>query len=161
MYTDRGCTSATIEARAVPNPAEPESVQTRDNHTRVDPIYHYVLLLLLLTTLTLSIAVAFRRHDLLSYALLAAAFALLITAAKARSYALRVQDRVIRLEERLRLMTILPSLLHHRIAELTPAQLIALRFASDAELMALTARTMDEHLSSTEIQTWRPDHLRV
>jgi len=139
--------------------------QTFKNHVRFDPAFHYVLTVFLLTALTLSIVLTFRRHDLLSFALLSIAFALLITAAKARSYALKVQDRVIRLEERLRLMTILPPLLHHRIAELDESQLVALRFAGDKELMALTARVMEEKLNAKQIkaaiQEWRADYFRV
>jgi uncharacterized membrane protein len=139
--------------------------QTYKNHVRFDPAFHYVLTILLLAALTLSIVLTFRRHDLLSFALLSISFALLITAAKARSYALKVQDRVIRLEERLRLMTILPPLLHHRIAELDESQLVALRFAGDKELMALTARVMEEKLNAKQIkaaiQEWRADYFRV
>ena len=139
--------------------------QTLKNHARFDPAYHLVLTLLLLSALTIAIMLAFRRHDLLSYAFLATVFALLITAAKARSYALKAQDRVIRLEERIRLMTILPPLLHHRIADLNESQLIALRFASDKELMALTARTLEENLDARQIKAaitdWRPDYFRV
>jgi hypothetical protein len=139
--------------------------QTLKNHIRFDPAYHFVLTFLLLAALTLSIVLVFRRHDLSSFALLAVSFALLITAAKTRTYAMKVQDRVIRLEERLRLMTILPPLLHHRIAELDESQLVALRFAGDKELMALTARVMEEKLNAKQIkaaiQEWRPDYLRV
>jgi hypothetical protein len=144
--------------------AEPRP-QTLKNHARFDPGFHFLLVGLLLVTLTLSIVLVVKRHDLVSYALLAGGLALLVTATKARMYALKAQDRVIRLEERLRLMTILPPLLHHRIAELDESQLIALRFASDKELMALTARTLEEKLEAKQIKAaiveWRPDYFRI
>jgi hypothetical protein len=95
--------------------------------------------------------------------LLATAF--LILAFKVRLYALKVQDRVIRLEEQLRLMRLLPEPLRSRIPELTVGQLCGLRFASDAELPKLAERAMNEKLSRADIkksiQTWRPDYWRV
>lgn len=83
-----------------------------------------------------------------------------------RSNAIVVQDRVIRLEERLRLERLLPEQLRPRIGELSLGQLVALRFASDDELAELTSLVLDEGLTGrTEIKkrirTWRPDHLRV
>ena len=139
--------------------------QTVANHVRLDPFYHYVLAALLLTILYGACVMVYRLHDLLSFTMLASTLAFCILAYKTRTYALKVQDRVIRLEERLRLMTILPPLLHHRIAELTASQLIALRFASDHELMALTARVLDEKLDGRQIKAaiveWRPDDFRV
>jgi hypothetical protein len=84
---------------------------------------------------------------------------------KVRLYALRVQDRVIRLEERLRLSQLLPESTRARIGELSEGQIIALRFASDVEVPGLVQQTLDGKWDQKQIKSaikdWRPDYLRV
>ena len=91
--------------------------------------------------------------------------ALLVLADALRSWATHLQDRVIRVEERIRLAAILPEPLRSRIAELSDSQIVGLRFASDAELPALFQRAIDERLSRSDIKKaitdWRPDYSRV
>ncbi|GAC1702590.1 MAG: hypothetical protein NVS9B4_08300 [Candidatus Acidiferrum sp.] len=77
-----------------------------------------------------------------------------------------MQDRVIRLEERLRCQRLLPPGLQPRIGELTEGQLVALRFASDEELPGLTQRVMDEKIVGRAaikklVKNWKADHLRA
>jgi hypothetical protein len=84
----------------------------------------------------------------------------------ARMFPLRVQDRIIRLEMSLRLASVLPADLRARIGSLRPGQLVALRFASDAELPGLVGQVLDENLNDRReikrrIRAWQPDHLRV
>ena len=92
--------------------------------------------------------------------------ALIFLALYARIFALTVQDRVIRLEMRLRLRELLPASMHSRIGEFTKGQLVALRFASDAELPALAAtvlndRMVDQKTIKRMVREWQADHLRA
>jgi hypothetical protein len=139
--------------------------QTYANHARTDPWYHYFLVPVLLITFGATIAHLVRHPHLGSAWHVVLAFALIVLAVKARTYALKAQDRVIRLEERLRLATLLPEPLRGRIGELEIRQLIALRFASDAETPALVERTLTEKLTAKQIkqaiQNWRADNFRV
>jgi hypothetical protein len=94
------------------------------------------------------------------------AVALVRLALYARGFALRVQDRVIRLEMRLRLHELLPADLRPRIAEFSMPQLIAMRFAGDEELPALAAAVLNDRITDTTrikkmITTWRADDLRA
>jgi hypothetical protein len=94
------------------------------------------------------------------------AAALMVLVFQARLFALAVQDRVIRLEERLRYARALPADLQARTGELTIGQIVALRFASDAELPALARKVLDEKVTERKaikqlIKQWRPDYLRA
>lgn len=140
--------------------------QTYANHARTVTGYHRIAfpLLALYTFWTIYRAVTAFSIDTLMTMLMA--IALLLVTFYTRSFALRVQDRVIRLEMRMRLREILPSAMHARIPELTPAQLVALRFASDAELPALCAKVLDERISNGKaikllIREWQGDYLRA
>jgi hypothetical protein len=141
------------------------SRQSYANHARFDPSFHFFLLPLGLAAIVLSIIVLVRAPGIASALGVVLAIGLVMIAGKTRGYALKVQDRVIRLEERLRLSMLLPEAAKPRIAELTESQLIALRFASDAELPALAMRALNEGLTNkqikTSIQNWRPDYFRV
>jgi len=94
------------------------------------------------------------------------AAALLVLAFHARLFALAVQDRVIRLEEHLRYERVLPEELRRRADELTTNQFVSLRFASDAELLQLMRKVLDDKLNDRKaikqlIRNWRPDYLRA
>jgi hypothetical protein len=139
--------------------------QSYANHTRFDPPFHFVLLPLALAAIVLSIIALVQRPSLRSALWVVLAIGLAMAATRARIYALKVQDRVIRLEERLRLAMLLPEAARPRIPELTESQLVALRFASDAELPALAMRALNEGLTNKQIkssiQSWRADYFRV
>src|SRR5881628_1230289 len=115
--------------------------QTFANHTRLDPPFHFFVIPVAAVTFFVMIWNAFQKSfSFTSIWVVVAALAGLVAAFKIRLYALRVQDRVIRLEERLRLAMALPEPLRARTVELTEGQLIALRFASDAELPGLVEK---------------------
>jgi len=143
-----------------------ERVQTYTNHSRLLPPFHFFVLPVLLLNFLNEARKAWR------YPSEGAAFAAVVAAALltlgflARTQALAVQDRVIRLEMRLRLRQVLPPELHARINDLTPRQLVALRFASDAELPELVREVLDGKLRSSKeiklrVKTWQSDFLRA
>ena len=139
--------------------------QNLDNHVRIVRGYITALILLLINLIwTIARLAARPSWEAGETALLAVA--LFLIAGYARRFALTVQDRVIRLEMRLRLQEVLPPEMRPRIAELSLAQMIALRFASNAELPALTAKVLDEGYRSKPaikalIRDWQPDELRA
>jgi len=146
--------------------------QSYAHHTRWDPLFHFFLLPVFVLGLIMSLIHFFAhfahsdfRDNFHAGLLILLALALLILVFKTRLYSLKVQDRVIRLEERLRLTQLMPEPLRSRIPELTEDQLCGLRFASDGEVVKLAERAMNEKLSRADIkkaiQTWRPDNWRV
>lgn len=144
--------------------------QSFRNHRRFVPLFHFVVGPILLVNFLWACYRLFRGmpyqpvFDRLLDMLVA--LALVAVFFFARIFALTVQDRVIRLEERLRLASLLPDDLRPRIPELTRSQLVALRFASDEELPALTRQVLDQRMRNPneikqQIRSWRGDHLRV
>ena len=139
-----------------------DHAQDYAHHRRFDPWYHFVAFALVLLALVLALVRLFRHGAVFP---LVVALVLAILYLKVRTYALRVQDRLIRLEERLRMQALLDEPLRARIGELRLGQFVALRFASDAELPARVAEALQEGLGADQIkrriQVWRPDTFRV
>ena len=139
--------------------------QSFASHAKFDPPFHFFVLPVFLINLLVVGYQLFRHPGSWGTWLLLLSLAFLVFAGRTRSYATHLQDRVIRLEERLRLAALLPESLRSRIGELTDSQLVGLRFASDAELPALVQRALDEKLSRSDIKKavtdWRPDYSRV
>jgi len=139
--------------------------QNYANHRRFVPLYHFVLFGILVVNLLWCVLGAARAFSLASAWGVVMALALLVMFFYMRLFPLTVQDRVIRLEMRLRLKEILPGELRGRIGELTPSQLIGLRFASDAELPELVREVLTNDIGEREVikrkvRDWQADHLR-
>jgi hypothetical protein len=145
--------------------AAPQNLQ---NHTRFNPPFHFFVLPMLLLNFIFSIYATIHawpsyQHTHLWWIAMSVVF--FVMAGLGREAALRAQDRIIRLEERLRLTALLPAEDRAHISELSIKQLIALRFASDAEIPALVRKTLTQNLEPKAIKqsivTWRADYHRV
>jgi hypothetical protein len=139
--------------------------QSFKSHTMYDPLFHFFLAPVGLILLILSIVDVVRNPSWMTgvhVLVIAWLFALVF---KTRVYSLKVQDRLIRLEERLRLAAILPPALQPRIGELSVDQLIGLRFACDSELPGLVEKALGGNWNRKQIKeaikTWKPDTWRV
>ena len=139
--------------------------QSYSNHTRLDPLFHFFILPVFAINAIAFIVQLVRYPSFGEVWLVILCIAALLAVLKARLYALHAQDRIIRLEQRLRLATVLPERLRTRISELEPGQLIGLRFAGDAELPALVERALNEKLVCKQIKqavtNWQPDYFRI
>ncbi len=142
--------------------------QNLKNHTRLHSPFHLFVLPMLLLNFIFSIYATIHHwpaHWVLHLWWIVMAIVFFIMAVLSRTAALTVQDRVIRLEERLRLAALLPAEDRAHIDELSIKQLIALRFASDAELPALVRKTLTQNLEPKAIKqsivNWRGDYHRV
>lgn len=135
------------------------------NHAKWDPIFHFVLAPVLLVNLGLAVRHMWAYPAYTTVLAVVMAVALFLMLLKIRMNALKVQDRLIRLEERLRMKEILTPELYQQSLLLSEKQVVALRFASDGELATLVKRAVDEKLDSKQIkqqiQHWRPDYFRV
>jgi hypothetical protein len=141
--------------------------QNLANHGKFLPPFHFfvvpVLTINLIYSLYWSGKMGFAPRGILQVLVVAA---LAVGFLSARMMALKVQDRVIRLEERLRYERVLPPELKPRIGEFTVSQLVALRFACDAELPALARKVPDDKICERKaikqmVKTWKPDYLRA
>jgi hypothetical protein len=147
-----------------------EQKQSFGNHAKIDPPFHYFLVPVALINVIV-VAVLLVRSILNGGGWISGTWVLILSlvlvviVARMRAYATQLQDRVIRLEERMRLGALLQEPLRSRIGELSDSQLIGLRFASDGELPALVQRALDERLDRAQIKkavtNWRPDYSRV
>jgi hypothetical protein len=140
--------------------------QTYANHARFHPPFHFFLApgsILLLILGIVNVVRHYRRLE--AWMLLLMGILFLAAVFLIRLNPLRVQDRLIRLEERLRFEALLSRELSARIGELTESQVVALRFASDAELPALVAKVLAAKTPAPDIKkaivTWRGDTFRV
>ena len=135
-------------------------------HRRWVPLYHFFTLPVLLVNLVYWVIPVFSSFSFETVMTALVAVALFFLAFLARVFSSKVQDRVIRLEERLRLERLLPDESKSRTDEFSVGQLIGLRFAADEELPGLAKKVLDDKVEKRDdikrmIKTWRPDFQRV
>jgi hypothetical protein len=140
--------------------------QSYENHTRWHAPFHFFVAPVLLTNVVVAVVQLARDPGLDRGWWLVVSIALLVLAALVRLNPLKAQDRIIRLEESLRYYQLLPEDLARRATSLTPAQTVALRFASDEELEGLVREVLDGRLTKPgeikrAVKNWRADTLRV
>ncbi|HEY4708720.1 MAG TPA: DUF6526 family protein [Candidatus Acidoferrales bacterium] len=141
-------------------------VQNVKNHSKFVPAFHFFVVPIFLVNIVWSIERLVHSFSEGTVVSLLVALALLVLAFSARIMALTVQDRVIRLEMRMRMQQVLPADLRPRIGEFTVGQLVSLRFASDAELPDLSRKVLQENLTDRKaikqlVRDWQPDFLRA
>ena len=140
--------------------------QTYANHAKLVPMYHFVGFGLLVVNFGWTGWQLFRAFSAANAVAFLLAIGLFFVFFYARVFALGVQDRVIRLEERMRMERLFDGDLKARIKDFTTEQLIGLRFAPDDELAALARRVLDERIADRKtikqaVRNWRVDHQRI
>jgi hypothetical protein len=140
--------------------------QTLKNHTRFFPLYHFFVLPVLMINVLVAVWQVYKDPSAATTWSLVVALALVMLALTARVMALTVQDRLIRLEMRLRMQQLLPPELAARIGEIGRPQFVALRFASDAELPDLVREVLTGKLGTQKaikerVRNWQPDYFRA
>jgi hypothetical protein len=139
--------------------------QDLKSHGRFDPPYHFFLTIVVIANVIIAIIYAAHHPYFYPIWLAVLSIAAFVALFKMRLYPLKVQDRVIRLEERLRLQSLAPAEWHTQIYRLSEDQLIGLRFAGDDEVVELAKQALEHNLNRKQIKerirSWRPDHWRV
>ncbi|MBX3244344.1 MAG: hypothetical protein KF685_07790 [Acidobacteria bacterium] len=140
--------------------------QNYKNHARWYPLVHFIILPLLLANLIWAISSVVSDPQTIRFQYLLLSVIVVLINVAARLQPLKAQDRLIRLEERLRYKDVLSPELAERASALRTGQIIALRFASDEELPALVSQVLDGKLKTPKeikmaVKNWRPDYLRV
>jgi Family of unknown function (DUF6526) len=140
--------------------------QSYANHTRWQPVFHFFVLPVLLINVIWTIVYTVRYPTWTGHWLIVVSVALVLLAVFSRTNSLKVQDRIIRLEEQLRYQQLLPAELAQRASSLTMGQIVALRFADDQELGGLVSEVLTGKLSTRKeikqaIKRWRADEFRV
>jgi hypothetical protein len=142
--------------------SEPQSFKS---HARFDPPYHFFLTFVSIASIVIAVIYCVHHFCFYSVWLVVLSLAWLVMLFRLRTYPLKVQDRVIRLEERLRLQALAPAEWHAQIYRLTEDQLIGLRFAADDEVVELAKQALEHNLNRKQIKerikSWRPDTWRV
>ena len=140
--------------------------QSYSKHTRWYPLFHFVVVPIFVLNFLFQVFRLYQEPGLDRGVWVVVCMGFILLALAARLRALKAQDRVIRLEERLRCAQLLPPGTASKANGLTASQLIALRFASDEEFGSLVERTLNGEFSTSKqikqaIKVWRPDHHRV
>jgi hypothetical protein len=140
--------------------------QSAASHARWSPPFHFVAVPLLMANVVVVVIAAVKAPGLSTAFAAAVAFAILVIAFLTRLYALGVQDRLIRLEEQIRMARLLPAEMQGQVEALTVEQMVGLRFASDDELPGLVKAVLDEGIADRKaikarVKHWRPDHQRI
>lgn len=139
--------------------------QDLKSHARFDPPYHFFLTIVVIANVVIAIVYAAHHPHFYPIWLAVLSIAAFVALFLLRTYPLKVQDRVIRLEERMRLQALAPSEWHTQIYRLTEDQLIGLRFAADDEVVELAKQALEHNLNRKQIKerikNWRPDNWRV
>ena len=139
--------------------------QSLKNHARFDPVYHFFICGIVLVNLIYACFHLYRQPSLSSGWYLVLSLVVIAPVLRLRQYPLKVQDRIIRLEERIRLQALAPTEWHTQIYRLSEQQLIALRFAGDDEVVELAKQALEHNLTGKQIKerikSWRADYWRV
>jgi hypothetical protein len=145
--------------------SDTEPVQDFKHHGRLHPPFHIISSAVLVANLVFAIVHLVKNMTVWNGWIVVLSVAIFIPFFLIRVYPLKVQDRLIRLEERLRLQALAPAEWHSQIYRLTADQLIGLRFAGDDEAVALAKQALEENLTRKQIKerirTWRSDNFRI